>query len=142
MKQDRIVQALLWAFIAFGLAFAIVMLTGALRADASFDGLQTITTGTTDDGGVSVALTPRGIADGVLSFDISINTHSVDLSGVDLARAAVLEYGATAVAPIAAPVMRGHHVDGTLSFPVGRVPSSFTVRVAGIPKERERVYRW
>ncbi len=84
-------------------------------------------------------------------FDVALDTHSVDLDGVDLARQAVLRTDAgVVVQPSAWDAPRGgHHRSGTLRFPsatpdgapvVGTGPFELDLRdVAGVPS---RTFRW
>ena len=73
-----------------------------------------------DQGAVMVEVTPRSLAPsaGPLQFDVSMNTHSVDL-GMDLASLATLttDTGVTVLAARWDAPRGGHHVSGTLVFP-------------------------
>jgi hypothetical protein len=146
MEEKNLVIGL-WTIIGIGLVFAAYLLFGsqdtiaASNVPAAAPG-SIVRTGTTDDGDVSVDLTPLGITDGHLVFDMAINTHSVDLSGIDLTRAAQLEYNGKKVYADGAPQLGGHHIYGGLTFPVEGTPQSFTVTIKGIPKQQERVFRW
>ena len=87
--------------------------------------------------------------DGLLIFDVSMNTHSVDLDGYDLAELAVLrddtgnEYYPVSWDSAAG----GHHRKGTLTFPLPDSVSQAKAKyiemmirdVAGI---EERVLKW
>ncbi len=87
--------------------------------------------------------------DGLLLFDVSMNTHSVDLDGYDLAELAVLhddtgnEYYPVSWDSAAG----GHHRRGTLTFPLPDSVSQAKAKyiemmirdVAGI---EERVLKW
>src|SRR3989339_376507 len=53
---------------------------------------KTVSTGSTDSGDVLVDLTPKGMENGKFTTDISMNTHSVDLSQFDLMEITALEY--------------------------------------------------
>jgi len=104
------------------------------------NGFETIGSGSTDQGEVSIELTP---VNGEKGFRVMIaaNTHSVDLSQFDLRKITTLEYGGKEIQPIAAPDLSGHHSTGELVFDA-EVPSGFTIRIRGIPKEEERVFTW
>ncbi|TLN28078.1 hypothetical protein FDZ74_00885 [bacterium] len=71
-------------------------------------------------GSVVVVVTPLNLdsASETLEFDVSMNTHSVDLS-MDLAKLATLTIDSEiTVTPISwTGQLGGHHVEGTLSFP-------------------------
>ncbi|MEK7277887.1 MAG: hypothetical protein AAB342_03625 [Chloroflexota bacterium] len=84
-----------------------------------------------------------------LDFDVSLNTHSVDLSW-DLATQSVLSTDTgLEVKGASWPVGGGHHYEGTLSFPSktadgkllldGAKKLTLTVRDAATP---ERVFEW
>ena len=73
-----------------------------------------------EQGAVMVEVTPRSLAPsaGPLQFDVSMNTHSVDL-GMDLASLSTLttDTGVTVLATRWDAPRGGHHVSGTLVFP-------------------------
>lgn len=84
-----------------------------------------------------------------LDFDLSMNTHSVDLSW-DLAAQSVLSTDTgLEVKGASWPVGNGHHYEGTLSFPSktadgkllldGAKKLTLTIRDAATP---ERVFEW
>ncbi len=84
-----------------------------------------------------------------LDFDVSMNTHSVDLSW-DLAAQSVLSTDTgLEVKGASWPVGSGHHYEGTLSFPSktadgkslldGAKKLTLTIRDAATP---ERVFEW
>ena len=119
-------------------------------------GFQPIVTGTAGTGDVAVELKPHLPTGGVLSIDISLDTHSVDLSQFDLKKITSLMYGSTGdsdtngsaitVKPVDAPGLSGHHSSGILTFNVGedssRLAAGFTVTIEGIPAEQKRVFEW
>jgi len=69
-------------------------------------------------GAVIVDITPKNFTAETLDFDVSLNTHSVDLS-MDLAAMAILttDTGITVPASLWDAPRGGHHVAGTLQFP-------------------------
>lgn len=109
-------------------------------------------TQTSDGGQVTIAATWEGRDKGPV-FDIALNTHSVDLDGIDLAQSADLRTDkGVDVKPAAWEAPKGgHHRSGVLSFPTTTPDGKpliandtrviqLTVRgVAGVP---ERVFRW
>lgn len=151
MKEITVLIGL-WTLIVLGAAFAgaIAYSTFSLQAtdaqDSSLSGgvtkTNTLTAGTTGNGDVEVSLTPQGVNGGQFAFTLALNTHSVDLSSLDLRQAATLEYNGKKVYAASGPQLGGHHINGKLTFPVDRIPGEFTVRIAGIPKQQERVYSW
>lgn len=105
-------------------------------------GYQTVSTGTTGSGDVSIDLTPHKINNGQLEVDIAVNTHSVDLNQFDLKEITTLEFDDKSINPASAPILRGHHNSGTLVFEVSEDIDSFTIKIMGIPKVEERVFEW
>ena len=107
---------------------------------------ETVSTGSTQTGDVLIELTPKGIVNGKLYFDISANTHSVALDEFDLMKITKLEINGAAISPSEAPILSGHHASGTLSFYVGNKTTSssnsFTITIKGIPITEERIFKW
>lgn len=104
-----------------------------------------------EQGNVSVEVTPINLnqADTSLDFEVVMNTHSVDL-GMDLASLATLEVdnGRSVSATLWDATPGGHHVSGTLSFPVtadeallldNATRLTMTIRDVDAP---ERVFTW
>lgn len=83
-----------------------------------------------------------------LDFDVSMNTHSVDLAW-DLAAQSVLKTDTgLEVVGLSWPVGNGHHYAGTLSFPAtaegqplldGAATLTLLIRDTDVP---ERVFTW
>ncbi len=101
-------------------------------------------------GAVVFVVTPLDLAAAdTLDFDVSMNTHSVDVSW-DLARQSTLATDTgLSVAGESWPIGGGHHYDGTLSFPArtaageallaGATTLTLTIRDTDVP---ERVFVW
>lgn len=102
----------------------------------------TKSTGGVDQGNVLVEATPKGMADGRFVIEVLMNTHSVDLEGIDLKNSAVLSVGGKAFSPADAPKLSGHHGAATLAFDVGEEPASFGLSITGIPSIEKREYYW
>jgi hypothetical protein len=105
-------------------------------------GFRSINSGTTDEGEVSIALTPSKVKDGLLKVSLAANTHSVDLTPFDLKELTTLEFEGKKIKPTSAPKLSGHHASGELVFEVEKELSSFTIKMKGIPKVEERVFNW
>lgn len=109
-------------------------------------GFQPIIIGTAGADDVAVELRPHLPSGGVLSIDISMDTHSVDLSQFDLKKITSLAYGNIILNPVDAPKLSGHHSSGTLVFNAGEgsggLADGFTVTIEGIPAEQKRVFEW
>jgi len=103
---------------------------------------ESINSGSTDSGDVSIELTPYEMNKKQLKVRIAANTHSVDLSGFDLKQITFLEYNGQTIKPISAPSLQGHHSNGELIFNIEKELSSFTIKIKGIPKVEERVFTW
>lgn len=110
------------------------------------------------EGPVSIDLTylspTEGQADGALTFEVRINTHSVDLDQYDLAKLSRLEVdGGASVEPLGwfNPGGGGHHRYGQLRFPASRPDGSplvgsgaryIEVVIQGVGGVAERRFRW
>ena len=103
---------------------------------------KTVSIGSTDSGDILMDLTPKGIENGKFAVDISVNTHSIDLSQFDLMQITTLEYEGKAIKVAAAPKLSGHHSSGTLVFDTGKDIKNFKITIKGIPAVDERVFEW
>ncbi len=125
--------------------------TTAVQTSAGPAGADSLTQ-TSEGGQVTIAATWEGEAAGPV-FDVALNTHSVDLDGIDLAQSADLRAdNGVEVKPAAWEAPKGgHHRSGVLTFPTTTPDGKpliakdtrvlmLTIRgVAGVP---ERVFRW
>lgn len=91
---------------------------------------------------VAIDLTPKEFENGKLYVDISVNTHSIDLTQFDLTKLVKLEYASNSIFPESAPKLSGHHTSGTLIFDTGKELKSFKIIVKGIPDIKERIFEW
>ncbi len=103
---------------------------------------KTISAGSTDSGDVLVELTPKGTKSEKFEVDVSVNTHSVDLSQFNLMKITLLEYEGKTIRPVSAPKLSGHHSSGELIFDTGKEIKSFKITIKGIPAVDERVFEW
>jgi hypothetical protein len=125
---------------------------GAKAGNPSSAAPTSTATRTNEAGSVTLKVTWPGPSAG-LSFAVAMDTHSVDLDGVDLGQSAVLRNDrGIEVKPSAWEVPKGgHHRSGTLTFP-DKGPDGVPVigpdtravelvirNVAGVP---ERTLRW
>lgn len=102
-------------------------------------------------GAVEFAVTPLnlGAPGATLDFDISLNTHSVDLAWDLAAQSALMTDTGLEVKGLSWPVGGGHHYTATLTFPAtiadgsplldGARTLTLRIRDAGVP---ERVFAW
>jgi hypothetical protein len=106
---------------------------------------------TDEQGAVVFAVTPLNLeAPGdTLDFDVSLNTHSVNLAWDLAAQSTLSTDTGLAVTGQSWPVGSGHHYDGTLSFPAttsqgqplleGAKTMTLTIRDTDVPR---RVFTW
>lgn len=80
--------------------------------------------------------------EGRMAVSLSANTHSVDLSTLDLAESVRLVIGETEYAPVEAGSLSGHHARATLVFELPERPAAFTLRIRDVPDVKERVLQW
>lgn len=100
-------------------------------------------------GAVIVDVTPKDFTAETLDFDVSLNTHSIDLN-MDLAALAFLTIntGITVPASLWDAPRGGHHVEGTLQFPASLDGKSvlegakqITINIVDLDSP-ERVFTW
>lgn len=131
--------------VIIGLVFAFtgfsINTTRAATTSQTSD-FNSINSGSTGEGDVSVELTPLEINDKKLRVKIEINTHSVDLSQFELKEITTLQYNGKSIKPVSAPILKGHHSDGELIFDLDEETDSFIIIIKGIPKVEERKFRW
>jgi hypothetical protein len=103
-----------------------------------------------DGGNVTVAVTWEGVTAGPV-FDVVLDTHSVDLDGIDLSSSAVLRVDGAEVQPLSWDAPKGgHHRSGTLTFPATTadgspvIDSGSTVElvIRDVADVAERTYQW
>ena len=119
----------------------------AASAGVSSPGGMRGLTRTNDAAQVTVEVTPAAApAPGaVLSFEVVMDTHSVDLDGYDLSRLAVLRVdGGKEVPPSAWSAPKGgHHREGTLAFPaIAPGSKSVVLIIKDVAAVAERSFTW
>ena len=67
-------------------------------------------------GEVTIDITPRNIINNKVYLDITVNTHSIELSDYDLAKLTTLYYNNNELKPISVPKLSGHHSSGVIIF--------------------------
>lgn len=95
-----------------------------------------------NEGEVSFELTPRATADGRLVVDLRANTHSGDLSELDLTALFSLLVGDETYRPVAVRGMQGHHSEGSVSFEIESTPESFTIAIAPVRGMKQQRFVW
>jgi hypothetical protein len=96
----------------------------------------------TSESTVTIDLIPHQYEKGILDIDISLNTHSVDMSQFDLKKQVRLILDDNEYYPVTVPSLRGHHNSGTLRFEIPKEPKEFKIIIKGIPDIKERVFEW
>ncbi len=101
-----------------GLVGLLLAACGAQPAEPAAQTEQTSDAPKISEGG-AVTVTATWLAPGEPSFEITLETHSVDLDGYDLAQLAVLrtDQGREVAAEVWDAPKGGHHRAGTLRFP-------------------------
>ena len=94
------------------------------------------------DSVVTVGLTPIEFKDGKLYVNIGVDTHSGDLSKINLVDSTVLEFEGKSIKPASAPKLTGHHTSGQLTFDTGKELERFKIKIKGIPEIEERIFEW
>ncbi len=95
----------------------------------------------TSAGRVSLEVLPRWES-GRLVFTLQANTHSVDLSGVDLRAAMRLRLGDRVLEPVQAGSMQGHHARAEVAFALDAPPQAFRLEIRGVPDVPVRTLAW
>ena len=103
---------------AAGAAVTLPAATSEAPGQVSGSASKTAATQTSEGGQVTVAVTWSGVAAGP-AFNVVLDTHSVDLDGIDLTQTALLRTGqGKEIQPSAWDAPKGgHHRSGTLAFP-------------------------
>lgn len=148
-SRSLIVASVLLALL--GSIVIAVLIGQRSNGDGSADAANGMTTQRVDGGNVTVAATWQGLVAGT-AFEIVLDTHSVDLDGIDLMRLAVLRVDGVEVQPVSWDAPKGgHHREGTLAFPAATADGTplidadtitvdLVIRdVAGVA---ERTYQW
>ena len=136
--MDMNVKAVLSIFL---FAVGLLVLAATPSVSSALD-TKTISIGSADSGGVVVELIPASYKNGKLTINISMNTHSVSLSEIDLAEVTVLKFKGKTYKPVKVKAGGGHHAYGKIVFELAEEPSDFTVTISTIPMIQNRVFKW
>jgi hypothetical protein len=128
------------------LVLAGLLLTGLFGSAESFAAAASPTTRTHSGGGVTVKITLLDSkTNGDLSFQIVLDTHSVNLDAYDLKTITVLrDGGGNTYHPIGLENKgSGHHRQATVTFAkIANSPKRFELVLRDIAGIKERVFRW
>ncbi len=98
-----------------------------------------------DQAGVTVQVTPRGLTGPQWEFDITFNTHSQDLKDDPLKSVTLIVDGAAPLAPIAwkGDGPGSHHRKGVVRFKAPAAsPATLELRLQRPEEPAPRVFRW
>ena len=95
----------------------------------------------TSEGEVTLEVWPQW-QDSVLVVQVTANTHSVDLSGVNLGEQIRLTVEHAEIVPTQAGSLGGHHAVATVVFPLEKRPDFFTIRIQNVPDVLLRILTW
>ena len=154
MKLEKIFVVFMTCFIVLAFIYLFAKNTGngpnlTTEALANENLTQTravtfdsMSTGSLGSGDALLVLTPATIDKERLVLKFEVNTHSVRLNEFDLKQITTLEYKGKKLKPVKASRMGGHHSSGTIEFKTGEKIGSFVIRINGIPRVKERVFKW
>ena len=148
MKKITIIFFVLLAIVliailknSFSINIGSNVITPTQNNDSSFE------TKESNDGPVSVAVTPRSLEEGLSSwdFDITLNTHSEELSADLVAVSELVDDRGDVYKPISweGSSPGGHHREGVLKFnPVSPRPESIELKIKNVGGIAERRFKW
>ncbi|MGK7311413.1 MAG: hypothetical protein ACN0LA_04180 [Candidatus Longimicrobiales bacterium M2_2A_002] len=120
---------------------ALALWSGAVAVSAQEMETATTYEARTSQGQVNLEAQPEW-RDGRMVVSLSANTHSVDLSTLDLTESVRLLVGGMEYSPIEAGSLSGHHARATLAFAVAVRPDTFKLRIRNVPDVPERLLEW
>jgi hypothetical protein len=136
MQSRNLIRSLLFYIIGAAMSFGASAFAADLASQSS------------EDGGVTIAVKPVDVSAGAAnwSFEVSLSTHSQDLSD-DLVRTAFIvdRAGKKNVVPTGwkGDAPGGHHRKGVLSFKaLTPLPKAIELRVQRAGEKAPRLFRW
>lgn len=123
------------------LVAALVLWPGAVAVSAQEMEAATTYEARTSEGQVSIEVQPEW-RDGRMVVSLSANTHSVDLSALDLTESVRLLAGGMEYSPVGSGALSGHHAKATLTFALAVRPDTFKLRIRNVPDVPERMLEW
>ncbi|MEM3126608.1 MAG: hypothetical protein QW331_00870 [Candidatus Woesearchaeota archaeon] len=131
-------------FIAFGLLLLLV-LSGCMLFEPGMPKHVCVTDfeQKTSEGLVTIDLEPVGCNENIMSFDFSMDTHTVDLSEIDLQAQTELIINGKTYRPMEKISLAGHHNSGQLKFKINDPPPTrFSVVIKNVSDVEERTFEW
>ena len=95
-----------------------------------------------NEGAIRFQLTPRGVEDGHFRVDIRVDTHSGDLSNLNLKKQLRLKAGGRSYSPVTDVRLGGHHSGGTLIFPLKEAPERFEIVILAVGTMGDLTFKW
>ena len=95
----------------------------------------------TSSGDIAFRLTPRR-SGGRLILDIQADTHSGDLSELNLKDLVVLRADGRSYRPVESPSLTGHHAQGMVTFDVPGSSERLSITIAGVRGMSELTFDW
>ena|SRR3990167_1725145 len=123
----------------------IVLIFGCTKENNEFQEqkFETKSTGSFEDGDVSIDITPTQIGEGKLEFSILVNTHSVNLEPYNLKEITTLEINGKKIKPDSVPILGSHHSGGLLIFKTNEeIIGEYSLVIEGIPKMDKIIFTW
>ena len=156
LLMQPLIQEKKWGRIALfssiAVLFIILFTVGAISKDALLENTPAKQaeqkeypakiSGDASTGNVEILAKPLGMVGGAFAFDVFFNTHSVDLSGVNLEDNILLIADGKAINPTTMPTASGHHTSGKLTFGMPNEPLAFTLVFTNIPSIQKRELEW
>ena len=93
-------------------------------------------------GPITFQLTPKGVEDGYFRVEILVDTHSGDLSDLDLKKQLFLKVEGREYSPLTEVRMSGHHSGGTLVFPLKEIPERFEIVIKKLRTMGDMTFIW
>ncbi len=94
------------------------------------------------EGEVTVELTPKIFENNIFTINYVLNTHSVDLSAINLRSQTTLYIENKKYNPINNPQLSGHHSSGELQFNLPQNPTKFKIIIENIQDIKQRIFEW
>ncbi len=95
-----------------------------------------------NEGPIMFQLTPKGVEGEHFRVDIRVDTHSGDLSELNLKKQVRLKAGGRSYSPVTNVRMGGHHSGGILVFPLKEAPERFEIVILAVGTMGDVTFQW